>query len=554
MTRCARRATSSGRRWALLVGRAPSGAASPQQPARSSGLAARRRPALGSVLAALTLALVTGCTGGFGGGTTASPRTIGQAGTPTGGSTDPATNPALARFYQQKVQWSDCGKGFQCAKVTVPVDWAQPAGQTMQLGLQRLPAAGHPIGSLLVNPGGPGVSGISFVQQARSSFGQPLLQSFAIVGWDPRGVGQSGPVSCLSDSQMDAYLAADADPQTTAEVSTMVASLKDFGQSCLRRSGPDFGHVDTLSTVQDMDVIRAVLGDQKLSYYGASYGTFLGAWYAQKFPWRVGRLVLDGAVDPSLTTEEYVVGQAAGFQLDLKDYLADCLKNSGCPFRGTVDQALGQVGALVEQAHAHPLSTSSGRPLTQALLTTGISLGMYDNSFWPMLTKAFSAALQGDGSAMLVLADAYNERDASGHYTQVMSANPAIYCLDHPETRTPEQIGALAAELEQKYPPLGATMGWGLLSCAEWPVKAVMTPQRLTAEGAAPIVVIGTTGDPATPYAWAQALASQLSSGRLLTWKGVGHTAYGRGSQCVSSVVESYLVGGVVPAKNVTCS
>jgi hypothetical protein len=265
-------------------------------------------------------------------------------------------------------------------------------------------------------------------------------------------------------------------------------------------------------------------------------------------------MVLDGAVDPSLNSEQYVRGQAQGFNRALRAYLSDCLDNSGCPFRGTQQQALDEVGQMVDSADSRPLRTSSSRLLTQSLMTTGIAQGLYSVQLWPQLTSALKAALAGDGTGLLALSDLYLERDRQGHYGQVIDANPAIYCLDSPETRTPAQIAADAAQLQRLYPPLGSTAGWGALGCAEWPVKAVLAPQRLTAPGAAPILVIGTVDDPATPYEWAKGLASQLSSGRLLTWEGHQHTAYHQGSRCIDDAVEAYLLAGTLPPVGTRCS
>ncbi len=500
-------------------------------------------------------ALLSGCMGGAGGSVPAAkPLPTAVQSTPTD---DPATDPQFARYYRQKITWSSCGSGFQCGTVTVPVDWAAPAGATIRLALKRLPAGGTRVGSLLVNPGGPGVSGISFVEQARQQFGGAVRNAFDIVGWDPRGVGKSAPVDCYTVAQVDHYVAMDATPDTPAEVNALVAGSKDLGSECQRKVGALLGHVDTLSTVKDMDVMRAVLGDARLSYYGASYGTFIGAWYAEEFPWRVGRLVLDGAVDPSLTTEQYAAGQAEGFYRGLRSFIADCLKQgSSCPLRGTVDDAIHQLDVLIRQADQNPLRTDDpqGRMLTESLFLVGVAMAMYLEQLWPTLVKGLQEAVKGDGSTLLSLADLYYERDNPQAYTRTLAANAAIYCLDHPDTDTPQQAAQLAAELEKKYPPQGSAMGWGVIGCSVWPIKPVMTPRRLTAPGAAPILVVGTTGDPATPYQWAKSLAAQLSSGRLLTWEGSGHTAYGQGSPCVAKVVESYLVAGMVPARDTTCT
>ena len=470
------------------------------------------------------------------------------------GVNDPALDPALQKYYKQTVAWSDCGDGFQCAKIDVPLDWKKPAGPSIKIAVNRLPATGKKLGSMLINPGGPGASGIAYAKVARQAFGQALLRNYDVVGFDPRGIGASDPVKCLPDSQLDAYVAADATPDNQAELDSSITELKRFAAACQQNTGALLDEVDTLSVVRDLDVLRAAMGDDVLTYLGASYGTYIGAWYAQTFPWRVGRMVLDGAVDPSLTSAQYVAGQAEGFSRALKAFVADCQDQKGCPLTGSLTDGLNQVGALVDQADAHPLKTDdNSRPLTQALMVTGIAEALYAEQLWPLLTNGLTNARKGDGSGLLQLADEYLERDSKGHFGQTISANPAIFCLDVPETRTPEQISTDAAELQRRFPPLGGTIGWGALSCAEWPLKAVMPRAKLTAVGAAPILVLGTVGDPATPYEWAQALASQLSSGRLLTWEGTMHTAYHQSSECIDDKVEAYMLTGVVPAAGTRC-
>jgi pimeloyl-ACP methyl ester carboxylesterase len=477
-----------------------------------------------------------------------------SASSPPAGVKDPATEPEFSKYYQQKVSWTDCGDGFFCTKFTVPLDWKKPAGASIRIAATKLPASGHKIGSMLVNPGGPGVSGISFAKAARQVFGQPLLRSYDIVGFDPRGTGESDPVKCLPDSQLDQYVSADATPDDQAEINAAVDETKRFAAACEQNTGALLDHVDTLSTVRDMDVLRAVVGDNVLTYHGASYGTYIGAWYAQTFPWRVGRMVLDGAIDPSLTSKQYVAGQAEGFSRALKAFVDDCQSQSECPLRGNLQQGLDQIGTLVDRADAAPLKTKDpSRPLTQALMVTGIAQALYATQLWPDLTIGLTKAMSGDGSGLLALADTYLERDSKGHFGETISANPAIFCLDVPETRTPDQIAADAAELQVKFPPLGGSIGWGALSCSQWPLKAVMPREKLSAKGAAPILVLGTIDDPATPYEWAQSLASQLSSGRLLTWEGTVHTAYGQGSTCIDTKVESYMLTGALPAVGTRC-
>ena len=503
-------------------------------------------------LAAGTVAILAACSMGDGGSSEAERRPLPSA-SPPAGVPDPATSPQLADFYSQRVSWKGCGDGYECTRIQVPLDWGAPGGRRLSLALNRLPASGDRLGSLLVNPGGPGVSGLDYARAARSQFGEAVLSAYDVVGFDPRGVGASDPVTCLPEAQVAGFLAEDATPDDAAEVRDAVSRARAYGKECAQRNGPLLGHVDTLSTVRDLDVIRAVIGQQVLTYYGGSYGTFLGAWYAQTFPWRVGRMVLDSAVDPNLTTLQYAQGQAEGFSRVLRLYMRDCLSRRGCPLRGTEQQAIAQLDGLVAAADGAPLRTDSGRPLTQSLMTTGIAQALYARQLWNRLTVGLTEATQGNGTALLALADFYFQRDQQGRYGQAVFATGAIYCLDAPETRTVEQIRADAEQLGRRYPPLGAFIGWGALGCREWPVSPVLKPTRLTAAGAAPILVVGTVNDPATPYEWAQSLASQLSSGRLLTWEGAQHGAYPVAGPCINDAVEGYLIGGTLPPDGKRC-
>ncbi len=508
-----------------------------------------RRLTVRAVAAVAALAVLAGCTG-----STPEPQAPTAATSAPADTKDPANDTALAAFYGQKLAWTSCRNDFECAKVTVPLDWAAPSGDTIELSLLRLKAEGKKIGTMLLNPGGPGVSAVEWFRSSPGSLGTRVRQSYDAVAWDPRGVGESTPISCLPDSEVDAWLSSDATPDSDAEATKVVADATDFGKQCEERTGPLIGHVDTVSTVKDMDVIRAALGEKVISYYGWSYGTFIGAWYAELFPWRVGRMVLDGAVDPSLSAEQYSEGQAQGFSRMATAFVEDCLGEKGCPLRGTKEQAFAQIETLVKNADSKPLATSSGRQLTQSLMTTGMAMALYLPAFWPQLRAALTEAFKGQGDGLLALADAYNERRPDGTYAQTLQATGPIFCLDRTDTRSLDQVKADAKDWLAKYPPLGDTVAWSSLGCAVWPIKPAVAPQKLTAPGAPPILVIGTTGDPATPYEWAQSLAGQLDQGVLVTFEGEGHTAYRRGSKCVDTTIEDYLVSGTVPKADVTCS
>ncbi|MFJ3904545.1 alpha/beta hydrolase [Streptomyces sp. NPDC090025] len=502
---------------------------------------------------ALTAAglVLSGCSGGS---DAASPA-------PVGPSSSAASTAALGKFYGQKVAWRDCGvPKFQCGTVLVPLDYAKPGGPEVKLAVSRVKATGpgKRLGSLLVNPGGPGGSAVGYLQ-GYAGIGYPaaVRARYDIVGVDPRGVARSAPVECLTGPRMDAYTQVDVTPDSPAEQTALSAAYKGFAAACEQHSGTVLPHVSTVESARDMDIVRAVLGDPKLTYVGASYGTFLGATYAELFPDRVGRLVLDGAVDPSLTAEELNRGQTAGFETAINAFAADCVRKPDCPL-GTrsVPDALDNLKRFFRETDAKPVPTGETRTLGESLATTGVIAAMYDESAWPQLREALTRAIDGEGSALLALADSYYEREPDGTYTNLMSANAAVNCLDLPPAfpgGAPDVEKAVPA-FEKESPVFGRNLAWAALNCTYWPTPATGHPHRITAEGAAPIVVVGTTRDPATPYRWAQGLAGQLSSGTLLTYEGDGHTAYGRGSDCVDTAINTYLLDGTPPPNGKRCS
>ncbi len=499
---------------------------------------------------ALTLALA-GCTG------SSAPTATDQPHSAQPGSSVPPT-PDLAAYYAQRPTWSECGDGFLCAGVEVPLDYADPAAGDITLKAVRLPASdqAHRVGSLLINPGGPGVSGIQYARAARTAFTARVRAAYDIVGFDPRGVATSAPVKCLGDKGLDALLAYDGSPDTPAEEQGLVAISKGFADGCQQRSARILPHMGTVDAARDMDVIRAVVGDAKLNYFGASYGTFLGATYAEEFPTKVGRLVLDGAIDPTVDAQQIAEGQLGGFERALDAFLADCVKRSDCPVGPTVAAARRQIQRLVADSDAHPLSSDSGRPVTQSLVVIGLLYPLYDKADgWPALRTALNQAVGGNGNVLLAIADAYSNRRPDGTYSDNQNeATYAVNCLDRPDTQTVDQTRAFAAQLTRQSPIFGAYFAWGDVPCTQWPVPTTDRPHAIHATGAAPILVVGTTRDPATPYQWAKNLASQLDSGRLLTRVGDGHTAYTRGSSCIDSAVDAFLIRGTLPPVGKVCT
>ncbi|MDX6354276.1 MAG: hypothetical protein QOF98_1179, partial [Streptomyces sp.] len=363
-----------------------------------------------------------------------------SSGTASGASLQPlpAAIPAnLDTYYNQKLSWKSCGvAGFDCATMKVPLDYADPgAGDDLKLAVARKKTTGpgSRLGSMLVNPGGPGGSAIDYLQYAALGYPAAVTSRYDMVAVDPRGVARSEPIECLTNKQMDTFTAVDTTPDNSSEITKLTAADKSFTAGCEQRSAKILGHVSTIDSARDMDVLRELLGDQKLTYVGKSYGTFLGATYAGLYPQRVGRLVLDGAMDPSVDALESSRAQAGGFETAFNAFAADCVKRSDCPLgSSSVTDAGTQLDALFKSLDAHPLSTGTSRKLTEALGTTGVIAAMYDQSAWPSLRDALTSAKKGDGDPLLKLSDSYYERDDAGSYSNLMYANAAVNCLDLP--------------------------------------------------------------------------------------------------------------------------
>jgi Predicted hydrolases or acyltransferases (alpha/beta hydrolase superfamily) len=467
-------------------------------------------------------------------------------------------DPQLSTFYGQKLVWTDCAKGMQCTTAKAPLDWTKPSAGSIRLALIRQPAKGTKIGSLLVNPGGPGASGYDFVKDSVDYATDAQLQkSFDIVGFDPRGVGRSSAVKCYDATKMDHYLY-DITPGTRgsdAWIASQVRSSSDFGTACKQNTGALLAKVDTVSAAHDLDLLRAVLGDKKLNYLGYSYGTYLGATYAGLYPKKVGRMVLDGALDPAATNFDVTEVQSKGFESALRAYLADCLKNGKtCPFTGTVADAMSTIKQLLASVEQSPIRNRDGRELGANTLVTAIIYPLYDANSWKYLSDMFAQVLQGDSTYAFELADGYNSRNANGTYQDNSTeAFMAVNCLDYTYNDNPAVMRSQAAQLAAAAPVIGPYMAYGDIGCATWPYKSTATRGPIHAPGAGPIVVVGTTNDPATPYVWARNLASELDSGHLVTYHGQGHTAYNKSNACVNNAVDDYFVHGTVPEKDPMC-
>jgi pimeloyl-ACP methyl ester carboxylesterase len=464
-----------------------------------------------------------------------------------------APQKSLKKYYGQKLAWKACGE-HDCARLAVPFDYRHPNRKAITLALLRVPASGHRLGSLVVNPGGPGAAGTGYAAAGGAVFGAPLLEHYDIVGFDPRGTGHSSPVDCLSDAEVDTLVATDPTPDDPAEQRQLVAEYTKVGHGCEQRSGALAAHVSTLDSARDMDILRSALGQRKLDYLGASYGTKLGATYAELFPKQVGRFVLDGALDPTLTMHRLALGQAGGFQTALDAYVDNCVQTSQSCFLGSSrEEGLAKIEDLLASLDRNPLPVGD-RLLTEGNAFFGVALPLYNRDYWVLLSQALKSAFGGDGSGLLRLSDAYASRNADGSYADnSLEAFYAISCLDDPSYLTPAQAEKQTAQFQKVSPTLGAAFDWSQVGCVGQQAQSHEKPLTIDAAGAAPIVVVGTTRDPATPYAWAKALASQLDSGVLVTRDGDGHTGYHSGNACVDRAVEGYFVNGTVPQDGLSC-
>ena len=465
---------------------------------------------------------------------------------------------------------------FSCAVITVPLDYANPKGETISIAVKKRAATGgHAQGALFINPGGPGDSGVSFAERASNAFSPDLLEAYDIIGFDPRGVGSSTAITCSSDDDSSSSTAepsasgtpsAGSTPSATASAGTASGtgsfeewaestrqSFQELSKQCGSNTEPAalLDHVDTVSAARDLDILRALAGQEKLNYLGFSYGTYLASVYAENFPGNTGRIVLDGAIDPSLSLAEQGLGQAKGFEQALRTYVDYCQSSSGCPLSGGTDVGVQQIRDLITSANSTPLATGDpNRTVTGADIVTALSEYLYTTEQnWEPLNKALDQAINHrDGSAF-----AASEEQDSPSKDDGGGAFQAVTCLDYPvegDTTT------WAAQYEQakREAPIFADSAVGMdLVCSVWGHNGTRKPAQIHARGAAPILVVGTTGDPATPYAWSKSLAEQLDSGQLLTWEGNGHTAYGGDASCVNDAVDAYLISGTMPKKGLTC-
>jgi pimeloyl-ACP methyl ester carboxylesterase len=467
----------------------------------------------------------------------------------------PGPPPELKSFYQQKLNWQPCLLG-ECTTLQVPLDYGRPSFATLGIGVFRAPASDHAhrIGSLVVNPGGPGAPGIDFAREASQAFPTPLRDRFDIVGFDPRGVGQSAPIRCLSDAQLDTYTQEPAYPTNAQEQASFVGIARTQAQACQHRNPQELAHVSTADAARDMDVLRAALGDSQLTYYGASYGTFLGTLYAEQFPTHVRALVLDSPVDPARSGETSDLQQAQAFEQVLKLFLSTCVQNGNCPLGDTVPAAQARLDQFLGQVAQHPLPGAGSRTAGSGPVQTALAAAMYNPAeSFPQLEKALEAGLTGDGSPLLAMADGLSGRDSDGHYSNLIDSNTAINCIDRPHPTSVQTYARDAAQAAALAPHFGASNVWSGVACAFWPAPPQTSTHRANDSGAPPVLVVATKNDPATPYQWGVDLSHELNGAVLLTFDYAIHGAFARGAACIDKPVATYLTTLELPPSGSIC-
>ena len=468
-------------------------------------------------------------------------------------TTDPPEN--TTTFVVNPIEWKACegstSTEVECGNIEVPFDYSDPDQGSFVLYVKKHNAASPAdrIGSMMVNPGGPGFGGSSLADDAEYYFSQDLIDRFDIIAWDPRGTGESTPaVDCVDT--FDEYFGLDSPPETPEEKQALIDASQAFNDKCAENSGTILPYISTRASAQDINSLRLALGEEKVSFFGFSYGSELGTTWATMFPETVRAIVVDGAVDPNASSIQEGMNQAKGFEGQLATFLKQCSERTTCEFHNNGD-AETAFDKLVLDIDAKPLEVSKDRtPVTQGVLFTAVAQAMYSDYYWPQLSEALSAAQNGDGKGILQLYDDYYQRKADGTYGNELEAFLAISCLDDPGATSTKEVDSHIEDFIAAAPRLGGNFAYGY-SCALWPVKQA-TKVSITGKGAGPIVVVGTTGDPATPLESTRKMAQGLEQGILIVVDANQHTGYGA-NNCVVKAVDDYLIKLTVPAKDLTC-
>ena len=470
---------------------------------------------------------------------------------------EPKPLSSLSQYQSQNLKWRDCYGNYQCSSLLVPIDYSDLSVGAFSLALLRYQALDQDrrIGSLVVNPGGPGSSGVDYAYNAEYIVSPEILERFDIVGFDPRGVGDSAAIKCLNDAETDASFAADPKPDDEAEFALFISDARDYFAKCSENTKHLINY-STLNSARDLEILRSALGDRELNFLGKSYGTYLGTLYAALFPKNVGRFVLDGAVDPNSNNREAMLGQAIGFESALNAFIRNCLQSSSCALKGDLQIARNQITDLLADTAIKPLKSKSGREVTEGLVLLGIASALYDSaSGWPVLRDAFKEASLGTGESFLTLADQYAGRQENGSYlNNENDALQIIDCLDQKTSETVLEFKKGVTEFSSSAPIFGPYLAYAGLACRYFPNLNSVERIEVKKLETKPILIIGTTRDPATPYKWAQSLAKIFTGSQLITLDGDGHTGHGRGSSCVDSAVDRYLLTGLTPKSELLCA
>jgi pimeloyl-ACP methyl ester carboxylesterase len=521
-------------------------------------VALTRTPSI-ALIAAAAVVLATGCTGDQASGRgddSTPPASPGAAGgwTPCPEIVDEYLGDFAPDSLIEQVTEATA---FECTTVPVPQDWDNPESpERFDIAMMRARSNDQEdrIGSLLINPGGPGGSGIEtavYLSLDSELGGLPndITERFDIVGFDPRGVARSSPVECFTDAELDESIGAEPDPATQAEFDEIVRSSNEQAARCASKYGPDLRLFSTRQAAQDMDALREAVGDEQLTYLGYSYGTLLGAVYAQLFPRNIRAMVLDGAVDPQQDSIASSEQQALGFERAMDNFAAWCEQTPGeCPLQ---PDARAAITDALDDARRSPVSGDDGRDATAGWIFTAVLSALYSQQTWQPLAAALDQLAGGDASGVFELADLYVQRDSDGEYTNQFDANTAVNCADEAEKPTLDEVRDLQSQWRDDYPLFGGPVAMTLVGCAVWPVEPDPYPTG-PAQGAPPILVVGTLGDPATPYESTARLADMLGVGTVLTWEGEGHTAYPE-TTCISDAVDAYLIDLTVPPEGTSC-
>lgn len=507
----------------------------------------RHRPARPALLVALLVSLVlaAACSAGELSSTMQSGERGGTApATPTG-----------------SLEWTSCTSqlaslaGLECATLEVPLDHSDPGGERIELALARTTAKGpasERIGSLVMNPGGPGVSGIEYLANASTVLPAELRERFDLVSFDPRGVGESSPVRCLDDETKEEHLTGDLTPDDDAAVQEALEEHRELVRACEERAGALMRHMGTVDVAADLDLIREALGDEQLTYLGFSYGTAIGAVYATTFPEKVRALVLDGSVSPDADREERLITQGRGFERTLREFVELCDADPACALAPDATAAIDRARRSLAEEPVTVSDPSGERTLGVDLFDLALATALYDTTVWGTTANAIADLREGGAAILLTLVDRQTGREPDGTFDNSTDARAMVNCADDPERPTAEEAAATARRVRDELSGFGATVAWGALGCVDWP-RPAQEPPELDASGAAPILVVGTVGDPATPYEWSQQMAEALGPARLLTYEGQGHTALTRGGECVEQAVVRYLVDLELPEEGTRC-